>query len=131
MNKKIKGSGSGAVKVVTTGAKLAALAGAAYFFFGPEGQKHREHTKAWALKMKAEVVGKLEMAHEISEFAYHKIIDSVAAKHEKGQKADPKKIKILAQDLKKHWQVISSPKKITPSKVAKKQNNKQKKAPKV
>jgi len=107
-NKTVK-RGSGAIKLVNRSAKLVALTAAAYFFFGPKGDEHRENAKDWAVKMKADVVKRLRTAHDISEFAYHKIIDSVAARHAKGKKAAPQEIKALAQELKKHWKKISAP----------------------
>ena len=118
-NKNVK-SGSGAVKLVNRSARLVALAAAAYFFFGPEGKKHRDDAKSWAVKMKVDVLKRIKAARDISEPAYRKIIDFVAAKHEKGRMAAPKEIKALAQDLKKHWQKISKSAPAAKRKAAKK-----------
>jgi hypothetical protein len=107
MEKKIKKGGSSAVKLAVLGASLAGLAAAAYFFLGPKGKKNQKHAKAWAIKMKGDVIEKLEKAREISEPAYHEIIDSVVAEYEKGKKASREEIRALAQDLKKHWKTIS------------------------
>lgn len=98
---------SSAAKLTVFGASLAGLAAAAYFFLGPKGKKHQMHAKAWVIKMKGDVVEKLETASDISEPVYHEIIDSVAAKYEKGKKASREEIMALAQDLKKHWKAIS------------------------
>jgi hypothetical protein len=108
MKKKTTGRGSDTAKLVAIGAGLAGLAATAYFFLGPKGKKHQKHFKAWAIKMKGDVVEKLESAREVSEPVYHKIIDSVAAEYAKGKKANQKEIKELAQNLKKHWKTISS-----------------------
>lgn len=105
-NKKTK-SGSGAVELAVVGATLAGLAATTYFFFGPKGKTHQKHAKAWAIKMKGDVVEKLESAREMSEPAYQEIIDSVAGEYTKGKKASQKEIDALAQDLKKHWKTIS------------------------
>ena len=107
MKKKTDKSGSGAMKLLTIGASLASLAATAYFFLGPKGKKNQEHAKSWAIKMKGDVIEKLEQAREISESVYQEIIDSVAAKYEKELKSSPKEIRALAQDLKRHWQDIS------------------------
>ncbi|MDO8551927.1 MAG: hypothetical protein Q7S01_00170 [bacterium] len=96
---------SGAAKLAVLGASVASLA-AAYFFLGPKGKAHRRQTKAWAIKMKGDVVEKLEKARDVSEPVYREIIDSVAATYEKGKKASREEIKALAQDLKKHWKTI-------------------------
>lgn len=112
MKKTIKKSSnekkSGALKTKMIGASLAGLAATAYFFLGPEGKKHQKNTKVWALKMKGDVVDKLEKAKVVTEPAYHKIIDSVAAKHGKEIAAGREEINELANDLKKHWEAISA-----------------------
>ncbi|MCX6766749.1 MAG: hypothetical protein NT170_03160 [Candidatus Moranbacteria bacterium] len=97
-----------AVKYAVIGASLAGLAATAYFFFGPKGKKRREHTKAWAIKMKGEVVEKLEKARAITEPVYREIIDTVARDYKKGRKASQPEIAALAADLKKHWKSMSA-----------------------
>jgi hypothetical protein len=96
------------VKYAVIGASLAGLAATAYFFFGPKGKKRREHAKAWAIKMKGDVVEKLEKAREITEPIYHEIIDTVAKEYKKGKKASQPEIVALAEDLKKHWKSMSA-----------------------
>lgn len=95
------------VKLAVLGVSLAGLAATAYFFLGPKGKKNQKHTKAWAIKMKGDVIEKLEKARKISEPIYHEIIDSIAIKYEKDKKVDVKEIKELAKDLKKHWKALS------------------------
>ncbi|MFH0739896.1 MAG: hypothetical protein V1819_02230 [bacterium] len=112
--KTIKKSGSNASSVMggaILGASLAGLAATAYFFFGPKGKTNQKHTKAWAIKMKGDVIEKLETAREVSEPVYHKIIDSVALQYERSKKANHEEIVELAKDLKKHWQTITCAKK--------------------
>lgn len=98
--------GSGKMKLFVLGASLAGLA-AAYFFLNPKNKKNIENTKSWAIKMKGDVVEKLEQVRDISEAVYGGIIDSVATKYEKSLKSNSKEIRELAQDLKTHWRVIS------------------------
>lgn len=105
MKKKIN-NGSHAIKLLVFGASLAGLA-AAYFFFSPKGKKRLENTKSWAIKMKGDVVEKLEQARGISQAVYNEIIDSVAAKYEKNSKSRPEEIRALAGDLKTRWPAIS------------------------
>ena len=108
MQKKIiKDGESNAIKLGIIGASIAGLA-AAYFFLGPKGKQHRAHTKAWAIKMKGDVVERLEAAREVSESIYEEIVDSVASEYTKGKKAGSEEISELAQDLKKHWKTISN-----------------------
>lgn len=96
---------SNTAKLVVLGAGVAAAA-AAYFFLGPDGKAHQKHAKAWAIKMKGEVVERLEAAREVSEPAYHTIIDGVAAEFTKAMSGDRKDIDALAADLKKHWKTL-------------------------
>lgn len=98
--------GSGKMKLFVLGASLAGLA-AAYFFLGPKNKKNLENTKSWAIKMRGDVIEKLEQVRDISEAVYGGIIDSVATKYEKSLKSNSKEIRELAQDLKTHWRVIS------------------------
>ena len=107
MKKEIKKGKSSAAGVVALGTSLAGLAASAYFLFTEDGKKAQKQAKAWAIKMKGDVVEKLENAREVSEPIYHQIIDTVAAKHEKIKKNGPKEVKELAKDLKKHWSFIS------------------------
>lgn len=96
------------VQLAVIGASLAALAATTYFLFGPKSKKRREHAKAWAIKMKGEVVEKLEAAREITQSAYQEIIDDVAKEYASGKKASQSEIEALAKDLKAHWKSISS-----------------------
>jgi gas vesicle protein len=105
--KKQKNNSSNAIKLSVIGAGIAGIAATAYFFFGPKGKTHQKHLKAWAIKMKGDIVEKLEMAREVSEPVYHEIIDSVAKEYEKGMKAGKEEINELAEDLKKHWKTIT------------------------
>ena len=111
MKKPTTKTGGKAVKLAVLGATLAGAAAGAYFFFGPKGKKHQKDAKAWAIKMKGDVVEKLEKAGDVSESAYHGIVDAVADKYESAQKAGAPEIKALAADLKKHWKAISNLKK--------------------
>lgn len=106
MKKKIIEKKSNIAKYATIGAGLASIA-TAYFFLGPKGEKHQKQMKTWAIKMKADVVEKLEEARDMSELAYHQIIDSVAQEYEKKAKVGREEIQSLAKDLKKHWNIIS------------------------
>lgn len=98
---------SNVVKYAVIGASLAGLAATAYFLFGPKGKQNRQHIKAWAIKMKGEVIERLETAREITEPVYHEIINSVAKDYKKGKKASQEEIDSLADDLKKHWKSMS------------------------
>ncbi|KKW10917.1 MAG: hypothetical protein UY50_C0024G0007 [Parcubacteria group bacterium GW2011_GWA2_49_9] len=106
MQKKTAQGSSTAVKLGIIGASIAGLA-ASYYFLGPDGKAHRTHAKAWAIKMKGDVVERLEKAKDVSESVYHEIVDSVAAEYTRGKKAGEREISALAEDLKKHWKSLS------------------------
>lgn len=125
---------SNAVGYAVLGATLAGLAATTYFFFGSKGKEHQRHAKAWAIKMKGDVVEKIEAARNVTEPVYHEIIDSVATEYKKGKKASHEEISAIAQDLKKHWKAISGSAKVAKrdfkrivKKVAKKTESKSKK----
>ncbi len=103
MKKDTKDKGISAGKVVAVGAGVAALAAASYYFFGPEGQKHRKTVKGWMLKMKAEVIEKIEGVQEVTQATYDAIVDSVASKYNSYPE-----IGTMVDMLKKQWKGISS-----------------------
>jgi hypothetical protein len=92
--------------VVAVGAGVIALAAASYFFFGPEGKKNRNNLKGWMVKMKGEVIEKMEDAKDMSEAAYEKIVDAVAAKYAKAGKISEAEIRVFAGLLKQQWNGI-------------------------
>ncbi|MFA6159971.1 MAG: hypothetical protein WC678_02685 [Parcubacteria group bacterium] len=104
---KKKTDSSKVIKLAVIGASLAGVAATAYFFFGPKGKKHREHAKSWAIKMKGDVIERLEKAKEITEPIYLEIIDAVSKEYAKEKMATQEEIKAIANDLKKHWKSIS------------------------
>jgi hypothetical protein len=99
-------------KIVALGASVAALGAATYYFFGPEGKKHQKNFKGWMIKMKADIVEKIEDAGEVTEKVYHKIIDEVSAAYAKTGKVSKEEIALYADVLKKQWSnVVKSTKK--------------------
>ncbi|MBP9771585.1 MAG: hypothetical protein KBD16_01530 [Candidatus Pacebacteria bacterium] len=104
---------------VVVGAGVAALAVASYYFFGPQGEKHRKQLKGWSIKMKGEVIEQLEKVKNVSEPVYREIVDAVAAKYAKQAGSSKKEIDALAIDLKKTWRTIAASVKPTIKKMAK------------
>lgn len=106
--------GISAGEVVGIGATVAAIGAAAYVLFGPDAKKNKKVIKGWAVKMKGEIIEKLEEAKEVSEPVYHKIVDQVHAKYSKVKNIDPKELEGAILDIKKHWKAMvkdSKPKK--------------------
>ncbi len=94
-------------KMVTVGAGVAALAAAGYFFLGPKGKKNQKATKAWMIKMKGDVVEKLESMKDISKESYDTMVDTVSSAYV--SVADSKEdVAKLGRELKSHWKSISN-----------------------
>ena len=111
-----KKGGMSAGKVMAIGASVAALAAASYYFFGPEGKKNQKKMKGWMIKMKGEIVDKMENAKEMSEMAYHKIVDTAATAFSKHTSASAEDVAAYATLLKKQWKGITGALKKTPAK---------------
>ena len=101
-NKKTEES-SNTLKYTAIGVTLASLAAGAYFFFGSKGKKHQKHAKAWVVKMKGDIIEKLESTKEVTEPIYHAIIDTVATNYRKKIKESQEDIDEIVNDLKKQW----------------------------
>ncbi len=99
-----------AKKYVTWGAGIGALAAGAagaYFLYGAkEGPKRRKKIKSWALKMKADVMKKLENLKEVNEEVYNKVIDEVASQYKKAKSIDPEEVAVLVSEMKRYWKNI-------------------------
>ncbi len=96
-----------AAKAAAIGAGIAAVAAGVYFFLGPNGKKHQQKFKGWMVKMKGEVIEKLEEVKDVTEPMYNKIVDTVAAAYT-AQKNIPKaEIVALVSELKREWKNIS------------------------
>lgn len=106
MEKKTGKKGMGAKEVIGIGAGVAALTAAAYILFGPDGKKNRKAVRGWAVKMKGEIIEKLEEAKEVTEPVYHKIIDQAQAKYAVLKNVDKAELDAIVKDVKKHWQAI-------------------------
>ena len=114
--------------VIAIGAGVAALAAASYYFFGPNGKKNRNSLKGWMIKMKGEIIEKLEASKEVTENLYHQIVDTVAGAYVKKGKISDAEVKLFADTLKKQWKNIAGRQKSKAKKVVKKVRREVKKA---
>ena len=94
-------------RVVTISAGLVALAAAVYFFLGPIGKPNQKTTREWVIKMKEDVIKKLESMEDITKGTYDAVVDAVGGAYEvmAGGKEEVAK---LSAELKSHWKSISS-----------------------
>lgn len=88
-------------KLVALGTGAIALAAGTYYFFGPEGKIHRKKAGGWMIKMKGEIIEKIEQAEEVIEKVYHGIVDAVLATYITAGKIDPALLQEYATGLKK------------------------------
>ncbi len=106
MKKESSKKGVSTGTVVAIGASVAAAAAISYYFFGPEGKKNRTKLKGWMVKMKGEIVEKMEDAQDMTESAYNMIVDKVSAAYQKSGKISADEVVAFAATLKKHWKGI-------------------------
>jgi L-lysine 2,3-aminomutase len=97
-------------KIVAAGAGLATLAAAAagaFFLYGTkEGAKRRKQIRGWAIKMKGEVVEKMEQMKDVTEEKYREAVDGVAKRYQNVKSIDPTEVSAMVADLKNHWKNI-------------------------
>ncbi len=107
MKKKTQKDSLSAGNVAAVGAGVVALAAASYYFFGPEGKKNRNSLKGWMIKMKGEIIEKMEDAKDLTEDVYAKIVDVVSAKYAKAGKVSEMEIRMFSDMLKAQWKGIT------------------------
>ncbi len=104
MQKKTNNTGALAAGI---GASVAAVAAAGYFLFGPKGAKNRKAISGWSVKMKGEVLEKIEKLKEVTPELYEKVIDEVSAKYLKAKGVGMEEVQAITTDLKKYWKAIA------------------------
>ena len=95
-------------RIIGAGIGLAAVAAAgAYFLYGERGARNRERISGWALKMKGEVLEKVEGMKNLDRDAYAKLVDEVAARYAKLEKVSASELRRLTVELKNSWAQIA------------------------
>lgn len=93
-----------AATAIAVGAGVAAVTAAAYLMFGPDAKKNRRIVRGWAVKMRGEMIEKLENTKEITEPVYHKIVDEVSSKYAKLKNVDQTELLDAVAEARKYWQ---------------------------
>ena len=93
-------------KVLGTLGVAAAAVGAYMLYGSKEGEARRQKAKSWMLKMKGDVLEKIEDAKEVTEDTYKSIVDEVAVKYKAAKNVDVKELGAVVGELKDHWQSI-------------------------
>ena len=87
-------------------ATVAAIAGAYYLYGSHNSTKHRKQLKSWMLRMKAEVMDKLDEVKDINEEAYNLIVSAVAEKYKQLKNVNSQDVIDLTGRMKGHWNDI-------------------------
>ncbi len=113
--------------MVAIGAGVAAATVAAYLLFGPNGKKNRKIAKGWMIKMKGEIIEKIEDIKDITEPVYKNIVEKVSSKYASLKNIDKVEFAKVVSDIQKGWKNVSKKsKKPTKKKMAKKSSAKKK-----
>jgi gas vesicle protein len=106
----VKKNTSTIAEKVATGMGIAgaigAVAGSLFLYGTKAGAMQRKKIKGWSVKMKGEVLEKLENLKDITEEKYQATIDAVAVRYQRVKTIDPDELSALVNDLKKHWRNI-------------------------
>ena len=102
MAKKTNGVGT----AVAVGAGAVALSAVAYLMFGPEGKKHRKDMKSWMIKMKGDMMEKLEEAQELTQPVYENALAAIEAKYKSMGNIDASALANEVALLKKNWKMV-------------------------
>lgn len=103
-NKKVNSGSNTGIAII--GALVAAAAGAYYIHGNKAAQKKIRQVKGWALRMKGEVIEKIEKIKEIDENLYNQAIDTVVKKYQSVKSIDTAELASVVKDLKSHWKNI-------------------------
>ncbi len=99
----------GGSKKMAIGASIAALTAAAiaYLLVGPQGKKNRKILKGWVIKMKGDIVERLENVKDITEPVFNRIVDEVASKYEKIKNISPADLEEAVKEIKAQWKSLA------------------------
>ena len=95
--------------MIEAGLGLAVIAAlGTYFLYGKNGEQNRKKIASWSLKMKGEILEKVEELKDLNEEDYYKIVDEVSARYSKLSKVGAAELKRLTEELKGAWGHLSA-----------------------
>ena len=95
-------------KMIGAGVGVAAMAAlGTYLLYGERGAKTRQAISGWVLKMKGEVLEKVEEIKDINKAEYYKIVEEVSARYAKLGKIGAEELKHMTKELKGAWAHLS------------------------
>lgn len=89
-------------------AAAAIAAAGAYFLYGKNGAQNRRKVRAWALKVRGEVLEQMERMKDMNEDIYRGIIGAVTRRYGALKNVDPAELGDLARELASYWRSISA-----------------------
>lgn len=90
--------------MIEAGLGLAALAAlGTYFLYGKKNEHNREKISGWMLKLKGEVLEKVEEVKGLNEHEYYKIVDEITGRYRSMEKVGTEELNRLTMDLKGAW----------------------------
>lgn len=89
---------------IAIGAGVATLAATGYLLFGPDGKKNRKITQDWMMKMKGEVVEKMDSIKDATKNTYYDVVDKIAETYT--TLTDKKDVDKFVKELKSQWKLF-------------------------
>jgi len=103
-------------RMIGAGLGVAAVAAlGAYFLYGKNGDRNRQKVTGWMLKLKGEVLEKVEEIKDLNEQEYYKIVDEISARYAKLEKVGAEELNHLSAELKDAWKHLSGQEKREPA----------------
>jgi len=91
-------------KVLRAGISAAALAAAAtQFLYGKPGARNRDEIAGWTLRLKGEVLEKMENLKTINQQAYDGLVDQTVQRYGRVKRVSASELKHLSAELKSAW----------------------------
>lgn len=84
----------------------AALAAGGYFLYGPEGRRHRRQVESFIEDTKADILGRMEDAKDLTQDSYNAIVDEVIEDAGLAKRVGRAQALRLAQGFKKRWRAM-------------------------
>ena len=93
-------------RVMGVGLEMAVAAAGAYFLYGNRAAENRARIKGWALKLKGEVLEKMESMKEVDRQAFEALVERTAARYGRVKRVSASELKHVTKELKNAWSHI-------------------------
>lgn len=93
-------------KMIGAGVGMAVAAAGAYFLYGKRGAKNREKIQGWVLKLKGEVLEKMETMKEVDQEKFNSLVEQTAERYGRVKRVGASELKHVTGELKSAWNHI-------------------------